>query len=81
MAKRLQQNEMIACVGSAAIRAPDGTPLPSVPLYVIVDAKTVNQKTGLAPGEAEVQGDIAAVLAPMFKHLRSTSGKRNSGTG
>lgn len=67
MAEKLKPNERLVCVGSTALRAPDGAFLPSVPLYIKVDESAVDLKTGLTPGEAELQDDIAAVLAPMFK--------------
>lgn len=67
MAERLKENEMLVCVGTAALRAPDGGFLPSVKLYVKVDESHVDKKTGLSEGEQELQTDIAAVLALKFK--------------
>ena len=67
MAITLKPNQRLVCAGQTALRSPDGTPLPAVPMYIIVDESVIDPKTGLAPGEAEMHDDIAAVLAPMFK--------------
>lgn len=67
MARKLKENEYLVCVGSTAMRAPDGTPYPSVPMYVIVDESQVDKKTGLSEGETELNNDIAKVLAGKFK--------------
>lgn len=64
---KLKPNQHLVCIGQTALRGPDGTPLPSVPMYIIADKSTVNPKTGHTLGEAETLDDIAAVLAPMFK--------------
>lgn len=67
MAEILKPHERLVCVGATALRAPDGTFLPSVPLYIKVSDSAVNPKTGLTEGEEEMCDDIAAVLAPHFK--------------
>ena len=67
MARKLKDNESLVCIGSTALRAPDGTPYPSVPMYVIVDESQVDKKTGLSEGENELNNDIAKVFAGKFK--------------
>lgn len=67
MAETLKPKERLQWVGSTALRAPDGTFLPSVPLYIKVPASTVNPNSGLSAGEEELLDDIAAVLVPRFK--------------
>ena len=67
MAAMLKTNERLVRIGETALRAPDGTPLPTVPMYIIVDEKAVDTKTGLTKGEAELSHDIASLLAPKFK--------------
>ena len=54
-------------VGETAARAPDGTFLPAVPLYVKVGVVAINPATGLSHGETEFIEDIAAVFKPHFK--------------
>jgi len=66
MAEKLKRNELLVCIGQTALRGPDGTPLPSVPMYVIVNKKDVDPETGYAKREAKAFGNIASMLAPMF---------------
>jgi len=67
MARLLAPNERLVLIGSTAMRAPDGTPYPSVPMYIIVDESQVNEKTGLSHGEEELIEDISGLLAKKFK--------------
>ena len=68
MAQILKPNERIVCVGQTALRAPDGTPLPAVPLYKIVDVGEAHIDTaGLSVGESGLYDDIAAVFGGKFK--------------
>ena len=41
-------------IGSSALRAPDGTPYPSVPIYIKVDESAVDPESGLTEGEKEL---------------------------
>lgn len=67
MAETLKPNERLVCVGATAMRAPDGSFLPSAPLYVKVSESEVNSNTGLSKGEEELMTDIGGVLAQKFK--------------
>jgi|GEM_PF-483801 len=69
MAMKLKANERLVCVGQTALRAPDGTPLPAVPLYKIVDASEVGAECSgnLTTGESGLYDDIAAVFGQKFK--------------
>lgn len=68
MAVTLKPNERLVCVGQTALRAPDGTPLPAVPLYKIVDAGEVCIETAmLTKGECGLYDDIAAVFGEKYK--------------
>jgi len=67
MAISLKPNERLVCIGSTAQRAPDGTPYPSVPMYIIVEDSDVDPTSGLSAGEAELYEDIAGILAAKFK--------------
>lgn len=67
MARKLKDNEHLVCVGQTAMRAPDGSFYPSVPMYVIVGEEQVDKETGLSEGEEELNTDIAKVLALKFK--------------
>lgn len=67
MIRGLKPNERLAQVGFTALRAPDGSFLPSVPMFVIVDAGKVNEKTGFSEGEEETMTDFAGIMARKFK--------------
>jgi hypothetical protein len=54
-------------VGETAARAPDGSFLPAVPLFVRVDETAINPANGQTAGESEFITDIAAVFKPHFK--------------
>jgi len=60
--------EKYICVGSTALRAPDGSFLPSVPLYVKVEENTADNDTGLSTGETGLYDDIGASLLPLYKN-------------
>lgn len=51
-------------IGITALRAPDGTFLPSTPIYAEVPEVT---REGLAPVESETIDDIAQIFAEKFK--------------
>ena len=72
MAIKLKPKERLVCVGQTALRAPDGTPLPAVPLYKIVDISEVEEHKKSEPnppsvGESGLYEDIAAVFGEKFK--------------
>jgi len=50
--------EKYICIGQAALRAPDGEPLPAVPLYVRVEGED---------NDAEAFSKIGAALLPYYK--------------
>jgi len=70
MAEILKPHERLVCVGQTALRAPDGAPLPAVPLYKIVDvgeAGEYDRRAVLTTGESGLYDDIAAVFGGKFK--------------
>jgi len=67
MTRTLQPNERLVLIGSTAMRKPDGTPYPSVPMYIIVDKSQINERTGLSHGEEEMIEDAAGLFAEKFK--------------
>ena len=69
MAEKLKASERLVQVGVTALRGPDGSFLPAVPMYIKVDAKDVSGKTGLSKGEEQLcsSGSVAAMLAEKFK--------------
>lgn len=66
MARELGADERLVCIGQTALRGPDGAPLPSVPLYIIVDKKSVDEETGVSAGEDRLFSDIGGVIAREF---------------
>ncbi|MCL2575694.1 MAG: hypothetical protein FWE33_04600 [Defluviitaleaceae bacterium] len=64
--KTLAPHQRLVQCGQTALRAPDGTPLPAVPMYIIVGDDVVCEKTGLAESEIDLHRDIAAELAALF---------------
>jgi len=67
MAINLKANERLVCVGQTALRAPDGMPLPAVPMYVIVKEQDIDPKSRLSTSEIDLHSDIASELALLFK--------------
>ncbi|MCL2703865.1 MAG: hypothetical protein FWE91_09700 [Defluviitaleaceae bacterium] len=70
MAITLKPHERLVCVGQTALRAPNGAPLPAVPLYKIVeagDAKEYDRKAVMTTGESGLYDDIAAVFGEKYK--------------
>ena len=68
MTKTLKPHEVLVCVGQTALRAPDGSFLPAVPLYRIADVSEIHVDTdGLTVGESGLYDDIAAVFGEKFK--------------
>lgn len=66
MTRFLKDNERLVQIGVTATRAPDGTPNPSVPMYIIVSEKQVNETSGLTSGEESACCDIAGLMASNF---------------
>jgi len=70
MAILLKPNERLQCIGQTAARAPDGTFLPAVPIYRIIevaDASEHDSNSILTVGESGLYDDIAAVFGGKFK--------------
>ncbi len=70
-----QIKEKYVQVGQTALRAPDGTPYPAVPLYIKVPDDSIDPATELAECEKELLSDIGGVLAPLFKHYMDAISK------
>ncbi|NLI22260.1 MAG: hypothetical protein GX418_12050 [Clostridiales bacterium] len=66
MAERLKRGEALVRIGQTALRAPDGTYLPAVPLYIKVKASEVD-KTEVSEGEHGLAADMAGVFAKKYK--------------
>lgn len=56
-------------IGIQALRAPDGTFLPSTPIYAEVPEVT---SEGLTPTEDEMISDIAKIFAKKFKQYKDS---------
>lgn len=73
MTATLKENQRLVCVGQTALRAPDGTFLPAVPLYKIVCVDYADERGStpcteeLTKGESGLYDDIAAVFGEKFK--------------
>lgn len=67
MPETLKQNEVLVQVGVTALRAPDGSFLPSVPLYIITDKSEIIPETNMTKSESGLYDDIASILAHKFK--------------
>lgn len=74
MLKMLKENERLKLVGSTALRAPDGTPLPSVPMYVIetVDSDTPEAKAvSVSYDEGLLHKDIAGLFKQYVESIKA----------
>ena len=60
-------------VGQTALRAADGSFLPSVPLFVLVDGEKL--KNGLADGEAQQARELAQTIAGLAQISKLTEKK------
>jgi len=67
MVVKLKENQRLVCVGQTALRAPDGTPLPAKPMYIITDDDTAGNAEDLTISESGLYDDLAAVLGSKFK--------------
>jgi len=67
MAEILKPNERLVCVGHTALRAPDGSFLPSVPMYIKVGEGQIDAGTGFSSGEKDILEDISGLMAAKFK--------------
>jgi len=74
MARTLKKNERLVCVGQTALRDPDGTPLQSVPMYIIVRADDVDHETNMSIGESGLIDNITEVLAGKFRQYVNEAG-------
>lgn len=64
----MQEKVVMVQVGTAALRAPDGSFLPAVPLYIKdEDANAINPHTGNKAKEDYYIQDISQDLAAMYK--------------
>ena len=66
--RKFMSKEKYICVGSTALRAPDGSFLPSVPLYIKVEEIAGDNGDGITTGETEHYNDIGASLLPLYKN-------------
>ena len=67
MAERLRENERLVCIGQTALRAPDGTPLKAVPMYIKVNASDVNPEDDMTDGERKLIADVGGLFAEKMK--------------
>lgn len=75
------EKEVFVQVGVTALRAADGSFLPSVPLYIKAPKKDVNPKTGRYEGEEAAIKDIASVFADKFKQYVDGTKKKTKEQG
>jgi hypothetical protein len=66
MARTLKNDERLVQIGQTAMRAPDGSFLPAIPMYIIVKAADVLPEKNLSTGEAELVADIGGLFAEKF---------------
>lgn len=66
MATNLKDGERLVQIGVTALRGPDGKPLPSVPMYIIVPGEAVNRDSGMTDAEEALCTDIAGIMAGKF---------------
>lgn len=65
-------------IGQAALRAPDGSFLPAVPLYTKVPEKDVDKKTGVYKGENATIRDISKTFAENMRKYIERSGMQKA---
>jgi len=63
----MMNDEKFVMIGATALRKPDGTFHPAIPLYVKVDQGAVDPDNGFTEGEKELYDDIGAALMPFYK--------------
>ena len=56
--------ETFVQIGFSGLRAPDGSFLPSVPIYIKVPAETVNPETGEYTGEDKMIREFSSMCLP-----------------
>lgn len=59
--------ETFVQIGFSGLRAPDGSFLPSVPIYIKVPAETVNPETGEYTGEDKMIREFSSMCLPYVK--------------
>ena len=60
----MANNQQLVCVGQMALRSPDGTALPAVPLY---ERMAVNLQTKRSASEIKVLDGFVEAFAPLLK--------------
>ena len=66
MIRTLKPTQRLVQVGVTALRAPDGSFLPSVPMYIIVPEETINARTLLTADEEAACDALADSLVATF---------------
>lgn len=75
MSHPLTENERLVQIGVTALRGPDGKPLPSVPMYIVVHADQISAKSGLTSSEESACTDFAGLMAGRFgEYMRGVRG-------
>ena len=59
--------ETFVQIGFSGLRAPDGSLLPSVPIYIKAPAETVNPETGEYTGEDKMIKEFSSMCLPYVK--------------
>lgn len=67
MAYVAKGGEIFEEIGFTALRDPDGSFLPSVPMYIRVSKECYNPKTGMSDGEEKLIKDISGVFADKMR--------------
>lgn len=75
MAQGLKPGERLVQIGQTALRAPDGSFLPSRPLYIVVEAAEADSAapTGAADPLTDIAGIFADKFAQYVKGARATA--------
>ena len=76
-----KQKEVFLKIGDSALRAPDGSILQSIPIYVRVPAEDVDENTGIYKGEEpliEATADAVKDLVRNYIERGGLTGGRKS---
>lgn len=68
------REETFIQIGVTAMRAPDGSFLPSVPLYAKVPVTDIDPQSGLYVGEEKALRDVGKVFADKFREYVNGGG-------
>ena len=71
MARKLKENEYLVCAGNIGVRVPNGTPLPSIPYYIIVSIDKANPTAVVTVNENE-----RVILAGHILHHKQRAEER-----